>query len=115
MAQYRKKPILTEATQWFKNGDHPRDLSEPIEGSPNLTEGQVVKFFRSLNIPGARICQKCGNVMQRHGILDAMNRVEFVCPGDYIVTDQRGTGYYILKPEQFEQMYEPIKLGDKDG
>lgn len=25
MAQYRKKPIVIEATQWFKNGDHPED------------------------------------------------------------------------------------------
>ena len=23
MAQYRKKPVVIEATQWFKMGDHP--------------------------------------------------------------------------------------------
>jgi len=25
MAKYRKKPVVIEATQWFKNGDHPDD------------------------------------------------------------------------------------------
>jgi len=23
MAKYRKKPVVVEAAQWFKNGDHP--------------------------------------------------------------------------------------------
>ena len=23
MTQFRKKPVVIEATQWFKNGDHP--------------------------------------------------------------------------------------------
>lgn len=25
MTRYRKKPVVVEATQWFKNGDHPED------------------------------------------------------------------------------------------
>ena len=25
MTKFRKKPIEIEATQWFKNGDHPKD------------------------------------------------------------------------------------------
>ena len=25
--RYRKKPIVIEATQWFKNGDHPQDYA----------------------------------------------------------------------------------------
>lgn len=107
MAKFRKKPTLTEATQWFKNGDHPQDRSIPIEGTEGrLTEGKVVRYFRSLNIPGGRFCQHCGNVMQKHGLLDGLNGEEIVCPGDYIVTDTKGR-YYILKPEQFEAMYEP--------
>ena len=24
MAKYRRRPLIIEATQWFKNGDHPR-------------------------------------------------------------------------------------------
>lgn len=109
MAKYRKKPILTEATQWFKNGDHPQDESTPIDGPDGpqrFTEGKVVRYFRSLNIPGGRFCSLCGAVMQKHGIIDGLNGEEIVCPGDYIVTDAKGR-FYVLKPEQFEAMYEP--------
>ena len=109
--KYRKKPILTEATQWFVNGDHPQDRSTPIDnpdGPQRLTEGKVVRYFRSLNIPGGRFCPKCGNVMQQHGLLDGLNGEEIVCPGNYIVTDQKGN-YYLLKSKEFEAMYEPYE------
>ena len=107
--KYRKRPVLTEATQWFKNGDHPQDNSEPVErsgGSPGLTEGKVVRYFRRLNIPGGRFCPDCGNIMQKHGILDGLNGEEVVCPGDYIVTDRKGR-YYRLSAVDFEAQYEP--------
>lgn len=107
--KYRKKPVLTEATQWFKNGDHPQDESLPVEKSresPGLTEGKVVRYFRSLNIPGGRFCPVCGNVMQKHGILDGLNGEETVCPGDYIVTDSKGR-YYVFKGPEFEATFEP--------
>lgn len=29
--KYRKKPVVIEATQWFKNGDHPEDGDEVFE------------------------------------------------------------------------------------
>ena len=107
--KYRKKPVLIEATQWYRNGDHPQDESTPIDspdGPQKFTEGKVVRYFRSLNIPGSRFCLKCGNVMEEHGLLDGLNGEEIVCPGDYIVTDLKGN-YYALKPERFEAMYEP--------
>lgn len=107
--KYRKKPVLTEATQWFKNGDHPGDRSAQVEKagkSPDLTEGKVVKYFRSLHIPGGRLCLTCGNIMQKHGLLDGVNGEEIVCPGDYIVTDQKGR-YYRLSAGEFEAQFEP--------
>ena len=109
--KYRKKPALIEATQWFTNGDHPQDKSTPIDnpdGGQRITEGKVVQYFRSLNIPGDRFCPHCGNVMQIHGLLDGLNGEEIICPGDYIVTDPKGN-YYALKPERFETMYEPYE------
>lgn len=112
--KYRKKPALTEATQWFKNGDHPQDRSVPIDtpegpSQGKLTEGEVIKHFRSLNIPGGRFCPKCGNVMQKHGLFEGINGEETVCPGDYVVTNVKGK-YYILPAEQFEAMFEPYTL-----
>lgn len=108
--KYRKKPTLIEATQWHKNGDHPKDQSIPVDsGDPaqqgRLTEGKIVKFFKSLKIPGGRFCPKCGLIMQRHGILDGLNGEETVCPGDYIITDHKGK-HYLLPAEEFEKMYE---------
>jgi hypothetical protein len=116
--KYRKRPVLTEATQWFRNGDHPEDQSETITtgAATQLTEGRVVKFFKSLNIPGGRFCTICGNVMQKHGLLDgdnAVNPEELVCPGDYIVTHANGK-YYRLHPDEFEAMYEAYIPTPKD-
>lgn len=107
--KYRKKPVLTEATQWFKNGDHPQDESEPLpkaDGAPRLSEGKVVKYFQSLKIPGGRFCQECGNAMQKHGILHGLNGEEIVHPGDYIVTHPRGH-YYVVRSAEFEALFEP--------
>lgn len=109
--KYRKKPALTEATQWFHNGDHPQDRSTEIpgpDGATKLTEGKVVRFFRSLTIPGGRFCPDCGNIMQKHGVItNGLNQEEeTVCPGDYIITDQKGR-YYRLHAHEFEASYEP--------
>lgn len=106
--KYRKKPILTEATQWFRNGDHPLDERKRIDGpdgGTRFTEGMIVKFFRSLKIPGERFCPKCGNAMQNHGMLEGLNGEEIVCPGDYIVTKRDGT-MYRMSAEEFEEQYE---------
>lgn len=111
MAKFKKRPVLIEATQWFHNGDHPQDEVAPIEapGGPSRhSEGQVVRHFRSLNIPGDRICAACGNPMKLHGELfdPTKGSEDLVCPGDYIVTDSKGS-YYRVSPQIFETMYEP--------
>ena len=110
--KYRKKPVLTEATQWFKNGDHPQDEAEPM-GTGGLTEGKVVRYFDSLDDPelslldsrANRYCPECGNVMTKHGVLDGANGIETVCPGDYIVTNREGFHYRLSRGE-FESQYE---------
>jgi len=59
MAKYRKRPVVIESTQWFKNGDHPQDnciMIYPKDGGitkPFLSEGKVVRYFRHPEIPGA--------------------------------------------------------------
>ena len=39
--KYRKKPVVIEAHQWFKNGDHPDDYSKTHDGYEN---GELRKF-----------------------------------------------------------------------
>lgn len=108
--QYRKKPALVEATQWFRNGDHPSDNSTPINrpggSSITLTEGEVVKHFHE-GIPGDRVCMECGNVMRRHGLITGLNgEEETVHPGDYILTDTKGR-FYRRSLKDFEANFEP--------
>lgn len=113
--KYKKKPALIDATQWFRNGDHPQDRSVPIKrngGSDGRSEGKVVRYFQSTNIPGSRFCSECGNVMQHHGMIHpdvAVNEDEIVHPGDYIVTNRKGK-YFAQRSEQFEAMYEPYEV-----
>lgn len=107
---FRKKPALVEATQWFRNGDHPFDDSKPVDTagpSSTLTEGKVVQFFRRLHIPGDRVCQECGNVMHKHGLINGLNdEEEIVHPGDYILTHTKGY-FYRRSAKDFEALFEP--------
>lgn len=110
MAKYKKRPTLIEATQWFRNGDHPDDEAHQIDspdGPNRLTEGKVVRQFRSLNIPGDRVCVTCGNTMKIHGELTSTRNGEdeIICPGDYIITDAQGRRYK-MPAKAFEMMYE---------
>lgn len=57
----------------------------------------------SMNPSGQQFCPECGNRMQRHGLL---NGDQYVCPGDYIVTNRDGL-YYRLSRGEFEGVYEP--------
>lgn len=107
--RYRKKPAITEATQWFRNGDHPEDHTKDVKtasGATVLSEGQVVKFFRRQHVPGGRFCPECGHPMQKHGILHGLGGEEVMCPGDYVVTDKRGR-FYRMPAVDFEAQYEP--------
>lgn len=111
MPLFRRVPAPTEATQWFRNGDHPEDQSVPIDradGPVVLTEGKVVRRFRAQHIPGDRFCHECGNTIQKHGELHGERAIkeERICPGDYIVTDPHGK-FYRMRTEMFETLYEP--------
>ena len=57
MAKYNELPKVIEATQWFKNGDHPNDnckiIKSTIEGNDDfLSEGEVVRYYRTPEIDG---------------------------------------------------------------
>ena len=117
MRKYRKKPIIVEATQWFKNGDHPEDRwpedyrsdSGPDEGVlPERLEGRVVRYFRRPDIQGTSLCSECGKTFHVHGWIDTLEDGHRVCPGDWIITGVKGEKCP-CKPDIFEQTYEKVE------
>jgi hypothetical protein len=86
MAKYRKKPVVIEATQWFKDGDH----------------GAVYRYTGGLDLD----CIVCG-IHGDHGWIDTLEGGHRVCPGDWIITGVQGE-HSPCKPDIFEATYEPV-------
>ena len=111
MSKYRKKPVVIEANQWFRNGDHPLDNStKRVYGEENfgdLSEGEVVRYYRHPSIGGDNKCG-CGEIMHYHGWIDTMEGGHIVCPGDWVVTGVAGE-HYPCKPDIFAQTYELVE------
>ncbi len=114
--KYRKKPIVVEATQWFKNGDHPEDNCETFDAGngPYQGEGKVVRYYRHPHVPGVHVCKHCGHTMHHHGWIDTLEGGHTVCPGDWILTGVAGERYP-CKPDIFERTYEPYRPGITGG
>lgn len=120
--KFRKKPVVIEAHQWFKNGDHPDDYSKDHDGweggelrvftgaerKANGWEGDVVRYFRHPGVPGEQVCQHCGSTMHVHGWIDTLEGGHNVCPGDWIITGVKGERYP-CKPDIFVATYEPAE------
>lgn len=105
MSKYRKKPVVIEATQWFKNGDHPQDHLRRSDGQ---SEGQLVRRFRRPDVSDGKVCEHCGEVMLLHGWIDTLEGGHIVCPGDWIITGVKNETYP-CKPDVFEATYEPVE------
>lgn len=122
--KFRKKPVVIEATQWFKNGDHPLDYAIDEVGIENgepatITgayrrehdwEGSIVRYFRHPNVPGDSTCTACGKAMHDHGWIDDAHNggaSHVVCPGDWIITGVANE-MYPCKPAVFEATYEAV-------
>lgn len=113
MGKYRKKPVVIEATQWFKNGDHPEDNCKMLmtaDTCPNhfLSEGEIVRYYRFPNLDGQSKCKHCNDTMNNHGWIETLEGGHIVCPADYIITGVQGE-YYPCKPDIFNQTYEKVK------
>jgi hypothetical protein len=121
MARYRKKPVEIEASQWFKNGDHPLDYAKDevgFEGGQPCTysgehrkangwEGGVVRYFRRPDVPGRQECKHCEKQMHAHGWIDTLEGGHIVCPGDYVITGVKGE-QYPCKPDIFAATYDEV-------
>ena len=111
--KYRKKPVIIEATQWHKNGDHPQDdVMRPFEDTGKTPteprEGAVVRYFRRPDVDGKRSCEFCDDIMHNHGWIDTLEGGHIVCPGDWIITGVKGERYP-CKPDIFAATYEPAR------
>ena len=107
--KYRKKPVVIEAIQWFKNGDHPEDNSCPISPeNNNLSEGEIVRYYRTPDLDGQNECKYCGDIMHNHGWIEDLEGGHIVCPGDFIIKGVRGE-FYACKPDIFKETYEEVK------
>lgn len=100
MAKFRKKPIVIEAEQWFKNGDHSED-------GPVDHEGKVVRYYRYWLPPSIHGDMECGIRFGDHGWIDTLEGGHIVCPGDWIITGVKGERYP-CKPNIFEATYESV-------
>lgn len=78
---YRKKPVVIEATRWFKLGDHPAVVETPdwIVGGGHP-----------------------------RGWVETLEGGHIVTPGDWIITGVKGE-HYPCKPDIFEATYEPAE------
>lgn len=84
--KYRKKPVVIEATQWFKMGDHP--LVRPPTDSAN-----------------ADWCRRQGLPEGSLGEIRTLEGMMHVTPGDFIITGVKGE-HYPCKPDIFWETYE---------
>lgn len=100
MPFFRKKPVIIEAHQWFKNGDHPED-------GPSDLEGRVVRSYRYPDaFSTTTMCKHCDQPLHVHGWVGTLEGGHRVCPGDWIIKGVQGE-FYPCKPGIFERTYEP--------
>ena len=107
MAKYRKKPVIIDAAQWFKNGDHPEDYDRDAdrdEAIESNVEGMIVGYYLRPECPGMRTCDKCSNAMSEHGWIKTLEGGHVCCPGDFVITGVQGE-HYPCKPDIFDATY----------
>lgn len=106
MSIYIKKSIEVEATQWFKNGDHPKDNADrKTEGF--VAQGEVVRYYRIPKFDGKHECSECfecKKMMHQHGWIKTLEGGHIVCPSDWIITGIKGE-YYPVKDVIFKLTY----------
>ena len=117
MPTYRKKPVEVQATQWFKNGDHPEEGTEVFKSGEfkgELLEGKVVRYYRHPKIDGYSGCKHCADIMHDHGWIDTLEGGHRVCPGDFVITGVKGE-HYPCKPDIFASTYEEVQQTNLRG
>lgn len=83
--KFRKKPVVIDAAQWFKHGDHPAVVAVPQ--SEHLKIGW--------------------NHPDNFGWVPTLEGGHVVTPGDWIIKGVKGE-HYPCKPDVFAATYEPV-------
>jgi hypothetical protein len=79
MAKFRKKPVVIDAVQWFKDGDH----------------------------PAVKVWDRGGHVYKNGTpLIETLKGEHRVTPGDWIITGLAGE-HYPCKAEIFAAAYDP--------
>ena len=89
---YRKKPVVVDASQWWKPGDHPAVI-HPVPPEVRISS----ESLRAAEPDDARAAL---------GAIRTLEGWMLVTPGDFVIRGVRGE-YYACKPDIFESTYEP--------
>lgn len=99
--KWRKRPILIEAVQWYRRGDH-----HAVVCWDEVPDGTPVPCA----VPGGH---DCNSPSSAHGGIQTLEGWLIVCPGDWIITAVKGERYP-CKPDIFAETYEPdVGLGEE--
>jgi hypothetical protein len=85
--QFRTKPVIVEATQWFKHGDHPA-VSLPPSDEPIVA--MALKDHPEWGY------------LLRHKSIGLI-----VVPGDWIIEDEE-EGYFRMRDNDFKEKFEAL-------
>jgi hypothetical protein len=91
--KFRKKPVVIEAVQWFKDGDHEK-----------VRRTGFNEIYMLLGTAG---CSREAPywTAEAMGVIDTLEGQHVVVPGDWIITGMKGE-HYPCKPDIFEMTYE---------
>ena len=91
--KYRKKPVVIEAVQWNKPGDH-KDVIHPIPSHLHMA------------MNGNEVSVSGATEKLAMGAIKTLEGWHIVTPGDWIITGVKNE-LYACKPDIFEATYEP--------
>ena len=89
--KFRKRPVVIEASRWWKNGDAPCAVSP----------------YCMTSLDQSGICAHCGTEKSSHGWIETLEGGHIVCPGDWIITGVKDE-CYPCKPDIFAATYETV-------
>lgn len=95
MSKYRKRPVVIEAVQWFKDGDH--------------SSVRRTSYTEVANELGTSGCSREEPFWgwEAMGMIDTLEGKHAVIPGDWIIRGVKGE-LYPCKPDIFEITYDPV-------